>query len=1008
MVRQRRPRRVRISLEDTKYNILTVARRKLAWGECDMEEDWDICWVDCSINLSRVIRMAPHQKINHFLGMAEICRKKALARNMQTMQALFPKMYNFVPQTFSLPSAMEKALAALKGGRRTFILKPDGGSQGKGIRLVQTADQLRQAIEEMPVSEVVMSRYLHRPLLLRGCKFDLRIYVLVTSCDPLRIWIYEEGLVRLCTQRYQKPSADNLGKRYMHITNFAVNRQNANRVSADGTGVLNDTKWSLSDLRRYMAAAKQPFDPLWQKIRHVIVLSLLGIQPYLKHHYTSARPNQSADESACFELLGYDIMLDDTGRPWLLEVNHSPSFSTEMSVDMAVKEQLMRDTLQMVQPGWACRDCASCPGTPDDHPCTTESVTRSCLSESGAPASGFVRARDAHEAAFCGAYRRVFPSDNTALQDKYDAVLQAAEGAFGMSILARTHKTVAMIQERRRRIIEEEAEREREKEAKALAARARARKQASMKQEPVMQRNRINKKSLSMHCQCLGLQLGETQDPQLLEALQQLGQSYLDGTLNASPLDDDSEPPQEGEEDPLPCLTTQSIPALRLSTLPSRGVVNLEANLFSLPPPCTCGQCSICTLALLPAPGPRVDALTAEAPPSVPSPPCTPRNTKWRSLLPGHETDASGSLVVSGAACAERRPEPARRRRVRASEPGESVAEAYSRLPASMAVNRAELLDSNTRLSLPPLPALSNLPDSGPHRPTDGWMAMGSDGHITNPDRIAKVRILVVGNSGCGKTSLAHLLAQGSPIHSAQQTAGCNTFVKEVESAVPDRTSYGDERSALHFVEFWDIGAHDRYKDLRHLFYANINGVLLVHDATMSPARARGNIEMWAREVAKAASFSAPFAPEAASSQPGGLPVPCLIVANKTDLQRSARQSGGRLDVGGWQQLWASWWGRMLGDSSGASDLSPARSGFPDTLAPLPTTLTSAKRGDFDPHTFHQFFLQCIHSRYSPSDQTLDGIGPTRKEGRSDSGPASWWSGAHSVQGFQHDRIDDD
>ena len=69
-----------------------------------------------------------------------------------------------------------------------------------------------------------------------------------------------------------------------------------------------------------MAAAKQPFDPLWQKIRHVIVLSLLGIQPYLQHHYTSARPTHCADQSACFELLGYDILLDDTGRPWLLEV----------------------------------------------------------------------------------------------------------------------------------------------------------------------------------------------------------------------------------------------------------------------------------------------------------------------------------------------------------------------------------------------------------------------------------------------------------------------------------------------------------------------------------------------------------------------------------------------------------------------------------------------------------------------------------------------------------------
>lgn len=78
-------------------------------------------------------------------------------------------------------------------------------AQGKGIRLVQTAEQLRQYLQDMATTEVVMSTYVARPLLLRGCKFDLRIYVLVASCDPLRIYIYQQGLVRLCTQRYELP-----------------------------------------------------------------------------------------------------------------------------------------------------------------------------------------------------------------------------------------------------------------------------------------------------------------------------------------------------------------------------------------------------------------------------------------------------------------------------------------------------------------------------------------------------------------------------------------------------------------------------------------------------------------------------------------------------------------------------------------------------------------------------------------------------------------------------------
>ncbi len=70
----------------------------------------------------------------------------------------------------------------------------------------------------------VVQEYIDRPLLIDGYKFDLRVYVLVTSCDPLRIYLFQEGLVRLCTQPYQAPTETNLASARMHLTNYAINK----------------------------------------------------------------------------------------------------------------------------------------------------------------------------------------------------------------------------------------------------------------------------------------------------------------------------------------------------------------------------------------------------------------------------------------------------------------------------------------------------------------------------------------------------------------------------------------------------------------------------------------------------------------------------------------------------------------------------------------------------------------------------------------------------------------
>eukprot|EP01084_Bolivina_argentea_P148205 259150_1 len=266
------------------------------WILTGSEDDWNVYWANVGkirkmFNLESGIRLRDDQIVNHFPNHYELTRKDLMVKNIKRYKKQSEKQGNkiiavlidFVPMSYNLPGdypifeeEFKKQIIKINHYKKSseiqndqidlrlsitnfnnfnhkqrgtkWILKPSSRAQGNGIFIINRLSQIKKWTNSSKYNgneTYVISKYIEKPLLIGGRKFDLRLYALVTSFRPLKIYFYKQGFARFSNVKYTS-DRDQMNNTEVHLTNVAIQKHSGEYNAKHGN------KWSFDNVILYI------------------------------------------------------------------------------------------------------------------------------------------------------------------------------------------------------------------------------------------------------------------------------------------------------------------------------------------------------------------------------------------------------------------------------------------------------------------------------------------------------------------------------------------------------------------------------------------------------------------------------------------------------------------------------------------------------------------------------------------------------------------------------------
>ena len=217
--------------------------------------------------------------------------------------------------------------------KNMWLIKPAALNQGKGIDICWTMKEIKEVLKNKPMHSVwLIQKYVERPLLFKGRKFDIRIWAIGTAKHELLY--YRHGYLRTSSSEYDTEATDN----YIHLTNNCLQKYGENYGVHEKGNTL-----SFQDFQEYLDAEFPSYKlNFWTHI-------LPRIKDLMIDSYLSAKKTMHRGKrNRVFEFFGFDFLIDEDFRVWLIEVNTNPYLGIPNEYIESLLPTMLDDMLAVV------------------------------------------------------------------------------------------------------------------------------------------------------------------------------------------------------------------------------------------------------------------------------------------------------------------------------------------------------------------------------------------------------------------------------------------------------------------------------------------------------------------------------------------------------------------------------------------------------------------------------------------------------------------------------------